>query len=397
MSQRTPFLLQFAIFALAVNAVLIQTVVPEESSLKTLVRFGAIAAAGMYILSSNARVPIWLTLTVLASLSLLVIRGNPDQLSIAFALVLAAALCAAPEKGLLTTFVAASWVAIALIFALLYSGLTQNAVQMVDIGPLGEVRIRSSYGTASVPFFYNVVYGVATLTLLRAWKTLSRWRWMLTAVCLGGAWHFYTTTDLRGGFIAVVAFAVLLAVVPVAARWPFVRPIFAALPVLLLGLAFVTAAARYVPGLNVTLSGRPQLYDEFLGRLSWDDIVLSSSVKQFDRIVGDRLTIVDNSYLHLLVGGGILVFSAFSFVFGRAVTRLYRERRFPEIAFLVATLLYCSSESILLRIENVFIVYTWYLVVKYSRSPSIDEPAPEAPEADRVVSLERAAAAAPRL
>jgi hypothetical protein len=56
--------------------------------------------------------------------------------------------------------------------------------------------------------------------------------------------------------------------------------------------------------------------------------------------------------------------------FYRAVLRLVEERRNPEIAFLVATSVYFMSESTLVRIENPFTIFFWYLIIRWATDPS---------------------------
>lgn len=45
---------------------------------------------------------------------------------------------------------------------------------------------------------------------------------------------------------------------------------------------------------------------------------------------------------------------------------MYKKSQFIEIAFLIATCLYFNTESILIRVENIFIIYFWYLIIKNS-------------------------------
>ena len=79
--------------------------------------------------------------------------------------------------------------------------------------------------------------------------------------------------------------------------------------------------------------------------------------------------VVDNSYLHLLVGGGFVLTLVFLFAYGFAVINLCRRHMYPEVALMTTSCFYFMSESILLRIENVFVIYVWYLVVKHARDP----------------------------
>lgn len=51
-----------------------------------------------------------------------------------------------------------------------------------------------------------------------------------------------------------------------------------------------------------------------------------------------------------------------------------------EVAFLAATAVYSVSEGLLVRVENVFIVYAWFLVIQYGVTRS--DGAPERHPAD---------------
>lgn len=354
-----------ALLAVAVNAVLIQTIVPAESSLKNLVRAGALALAVIGLLVRGTPIPRWIVGLVGLLVALTALRHNPDLLSYVFILVLAPALWAVPEQRLERMMVICSLVSIGLVFAFLAAGVTHNEVL--------SYRGRATYGTRGVPFFFNLVYGACAMGVLYAVKHQLRRRRMVVVVALVAATYFYRQTDIRGGYFAFMAFLGLLWAAPRLARSGLFRGVVALLPPVFLGLALLGARYSSNTALNDVTSHRLVTYHAFLANVSPLDLLLSSSVKHFDALIPvgtlvSTATSVDNSYLHLLVGGGIVMCAVFVVLWRRALAALFDLGRYPEIAFLVATSLYFSTESILVRVENVFVIYAWYLVLRYSRS-----------------------------
>lgn len=331
---------------LAVNAVVIQTVLTEESMVKQLVRVGVLAVATLSLVQRNTWIPKWLAMLCLWSLILLTATQNPDQLSVVFVLVLSVWLKMIPERSVLRAVAIASVVALALIFALLLAGITQDEIL--------ELRSRRTFGTAGVPFFFNVVFGAAALSILYAVRHRGRTaqRVVLLVALVAATWLF-GQTDARGGYAALLLFVALLWVVPRAR----LTPIYAAVPAFLM-VASLYLAYRASPELNSTLSQRPKLYRTFLDQRDFADLFFSTSAKQAGFAV-------DNSYLHLLIGTGIITAAVFVVLFWRAVHNLMDRRRYAEVAFLLAASAYCVSESLLVRIENPFIIYVWFLVVRY--------------------------------
>lgn len=343
---------------LAVNAVLIQTVLAEDSIVKQLVRVAVLGIATLSLIRRNTWIPTWLAGLCLWSLVLLTATQNPDQLSILFVLVLSVWLTLVPDRLVLRSVAIASVMAIALVFALLAAGITQNEIL--------ELRQRRTFGTAGVPFFFNVVFGACAMSILYAVRYGSRAaQRIVLLVAVGAATWLFSQTDARGGFIALLLFVALLWIVP---RAPLV-PIYAAVPVILTA-ASLYLAFRAGPELNDTLSQRPRLYRMFLEQSSLGDIFVSSSAKQAGFAV-------DNSYLHLLIGTGVVTAAVYSVLFWRAVARLMAGRSYADVAFLLAVSAYCVSESLLVRIENPFIVYAWFLVVRHGTPFLGPEPEPE--------------------
>lgn len=347
-----------ALFALAINAVLIQTVTTDDSALKNIIRVGSLGLVGAAILFSNARVSTGITLLILYSVSMLALRQNMDQLSYLFVFILAFGMFAVQERRLEKTLMLASVASLVLVFALLAAHVTTDVIL--------EPRSRHTYGTNGVPFFYNLVYGACVMAVLYAYKYgLKRRLWVLVG-SVAAATYLFQQTDARGGYLAFLAFVALLFLVPLFSRAAIFRVCAALLPVLFLLFSFYLASQYEDDDANFLWSNRPKLLQRFFENIGAPDFFFSTSVKYFSRAE----TIVDNSYIHLMVGGGAVLCLAFLIIYYRAVMNLFNAGRHVEVAFIIATCVYFNSESIMLRIENMFVIYFWYLMLRYT-SPLI--------------------------
>lgn len=359
-------ILMLCLIALATNAVLIQTVVPEESALKNIVRACVLIVAAIAMVLNNSRVPVAIAFMIVFSIILLALRQNPDLFSYVFIFMLVPALLSIKERSLQKAFLVGSLGSLALVFVFVALGITHNQVL--------DVRNRSTYGTNGVPFFYNLVYGAFTMLVMYSQKYLRRRRFLVILASVAVTTYFYLETDARSGYFSFLGFIFLLFLVPKLSRSGAFRFVTTLLPVLFLLASFYIASLSENELANRLLSQRPILFRAFLDNINLGDVLFSTSVKHFDRVV----TIVDNSYLHLLIGGGVVLCGTFLFIFGRAVSNLFRQGRFAEISFVIATCAYFNTESILLRMENLFVIYFWYLILRYSivpTGPSSEPPA----------------------
>ena len=345
--------LLFCLTALAINAVLIHTVMPDESLLKNGVRAVVLIVAAIALVLARRRIPIAVYLMVFLSVILLAVRQNLDQLSFIFVLVLVMALLSVQAKQLDRLVLISSFVPLALVFIFLTLGITENSVI--------EFRNRMTFGTNGVPFFYNLVYGAFSICVFYLFKYKVSHRRLTLLLCIAATTVLYVLSDARGGYLSFLAFVVLLYLVPKLSRFGVFRITTALLPLIFLLLAFYIATLGENLRANVLLSYRPNLFQRYFAEVDIFDVLFSTSVKQFPLAV-------DNSYIHLLFGGGIVLCCAFFILFARAIRSLFQQGRFPEIAFLIATCVYFNSESLLLRIENIFVIYFWYLVLRHSLS-----------------------------
>ncbi|WP_141006150.1 hypothetical protein [Nocardioides humi] len=347
-----------ALFGLAINAVLIQTVMTDpDSSIKQVVRTAVVLLAIFALFVGRTWVPAWIVILAVWSTSLMLLRGNIDQLSVVFVLLLTPVLWSLPERKATKLAWLASLVSLGLVLALLLAGVTHDSVL--------EFRGRHTFGTQGVPFFFNLVYGAASLVVLYAFKYRLRTRFLTLALILAIAHWFFTQTDARGGYLSFLIFLALIPLVRLFAKSLAFRTVASLSPVLFTAFAFVIASWSDDQRLNEILSFRPFLLHEFLMNIGISDILLSRSVKQIQETVAIVRT-VDNSYLHLIVGCGIVIAAVYFVAFYRAIRSMFAANRFVDISFLLATSIYFNSESILLRIENVFVIYAWYIVLLYS-------------------------------
>lgn len=345
----------FCLTALAVNAVLVQTVMPDEILAKNFIRAVVLLVVTVALVVAKNRVSITICLLVLSSGILLAVRQNVDQFSFIFILILVMFLLSVQEKRLDKVVLFSSFVSLALVFLLLIFGITENSVI--------ELRNRMTFGTDGVPFFYNLVYGAFVMLACFIYKYRVSHRGLILLLGIAATTIFFILTDARGGYLSFLAFVVLLYLVPKLSKLGAFRILMAFLPLIFLMLAFYLSTLGENLRANVLLSYRPHLFQGFFAEVDIYDVLFSTSVKQFP------LT-VDNSYIHLLFGGGIVMCCAFVTLFALAMKSLFDQGRFPEIAFLIATCIYFNSESLLLRIENIFVIYFWYLVLR-SSLPSV--------------------------
>lgn len=341
------------LLALAVNAVLIQTVMTDGGLVKNVVRAGVLALTLAGLAANWRTVARWLAVPIALAGALLVARSNQDQLTIIFAILLAALAGQVSERFFLGWAAIASFVPLVLMFGFLAVGLTEDTYQVSDFDQV--VRTRHDFGVESIPWIFNAAYGAFTLAVLYASKHLTRaWFAAVVVATLAAATTIYTLSDTRGGFAAFLIFLALLAIVPmIRVGW-----LWAAAPFVLFGLTMWLSLGDIDAQINRVLSQRPLYFHQFFGDITWTDVFLTRSVKKFPYPV-------DSSFLHLMVGAGLVVLIAFLALYARAVVTLMRARRHAEVAFLTATIAYCASEGLLVRIENAFIIVVWYLVLHY--------------------------------
>ncbi|MGU9049887.1 hypothetical protein ACV3W1_13500 [Clostridium perfringens] len=78
-----------------------------------------------------------------------------------------------------------------------------------------------------------------------------------------------------------------------------------------------------------------------------------------------NINIVDNTYIQILIGGGIILTIIIFLWYFNAIKMLISENKIIELSFVVSLLFYFNVESIGLRPENVISLFWWYLIIKY--------------------------------
>lgn len=341
------------LLTLAVNAVLIQTVLTENDLFKNLIRVGILGLSLFFMVITKQRIYVSVIFLLCISGILLLTRGNSDQLTYIFIFLFIHSFVLIDSKRIEKYLLVSSFASLALVFVFLFLGITENTVL--------DFRNRMTFGVAGVPFFYNLVYGFFTLWVLYSQKYYTKYKWLVILISLGASTYFFQVTDVRGGYFSFLAFLALIFIVKWTKKLSIARLIVATIPVISIGVALYIASLSNNINMNLTLSLRPILLANFFESLNWTDVLLSTSVKALDQV-----NIVDNSYLHLLVGGGLIISLFIGYLFYKAVLNLYKHKKYVEIAFIISTSLYFNMESIMVRVENMFIIYFWYLIIKYS-------------------------------
>ena len=343
------WLMLLSLLIMAANSVAVQTIATEGGAVRQVPRLVALLLAVAAIGVARMRPDRMFVALAAAAVGGALLGGNSDQISFVYAAVMAVALMTVPLRRATTVVAIASALALALIFLFLVVGLTEDRVI--------EWRERRTFGVASVPYLYNVVYGALGMFRLWSVRLALRWRLVGVVVTLGLATWFFLETDARAGYLSYLALTVLLLVPTVVWRNRVVQTCLALLPVAFLVGALGLASQSGNAQANTIFSNRPILFNMFLESLSPWDVLLSRSVKALD-----QGNIVDNSYLHLAVGGGIVVCALVLVIHFRALPALIRAGHHREVALMVSLALYFNMESILVRLDQVFIIFYWYLL-----------------------------------
>ncbi len=341
--------LYLAYVVLAVNATLIETELILGDAGKYTLRAAAFLflVISLFIKAPSIKIEAFVAITFLLCVALASL--NFDTISVIFALFTVIASCAYKERTVLRGLFYSSALNIALVFVLLTLGVTENIVH--------EFRSRHTYGMNSMggpTLFYNMLFSFMVLGAI--YLDGQPKRWFLVASVISST-YFFTTTDVRGGYASYILFLLLLLFFTPSRKRYIIRALSANIPITLL-LIFVLVATLLNNDIgNLILSNRPSLYKNFLEQLTISDFILGTSVKQYD-----GFSIVDNSYIHLYMAGGVFFFIYFCVKYRDAVSLAFSTRNREIYAFLVASSAYMFSESLLVRVENPFVLYFWFVV-----------------------------------
>jgi len=360
---------QIAFFLIATNAVLIQTIATDDSPVKNIIRVAVLVITVFFLFIRRTVFPTVIMGLIIVSAVFLLVTGNTDQFTVLYVMLFVPALWSIPERKLWKAGAIASIFALLLVFIFLRLGLTSNDLLVSQTYLSGDIRSRYSFGTQGVPFFMNLVYGAVATTMFYLYRWRIRGRLLISAAAVAVATYLFIQTDGRGGYTAIWLFVVFALLMRRMVKFTFLRLLLTIQPVLMLGFSLLMAYERGSAWWNAVFSFRPALYGTFLDSMNFWDIIHSVTVKNTADV-----TTVDSSALHLLYGGGLLVFIAFCIIFARAVSTLIKRQMHLELAFLTSVMMYSTTESILLRVENIFIMLAWYLILRYGLAEH--EPAP---------------------
>lgn len=355
------FIILNCFMLLSVNSVLIQTILLDNNSVKNIIRLFVMLLLVFIILIKKIKINTNIMIILFFISILFLITKNMDLITYIFLFILVQLLIRLEDKIVLKYLTISSIVGFSLIFIFLLLGVTQNEIL--------EYRNRMTFGvgnitTNRIPFFYNMVYGTFTLIIMfinKYYKESNYFKIMIYISTIALATYFNIKTNLRGGYLCFIIFIILTWVIPKIYKIRLLKNIVCVIPIIMFASSFMIASFHDNPYLDKLLSYRPTYINNFIENINIGYILLSKSVKSMDTI-----NIVDNSYLHIFIGGGIVIFLIVLFLYFISVNNLYKLNYFNEIAFIIATSIYFNIESIAVRIENMFVIYWWYLIINYS-------------------------------
>lgn len=340
---------------LSINAVIIQTVIIDDELVKNIMRFLALSGFSSAIILMKKKANSLLYLLLIFQILLLILTQNRDIITSLYLIIIMISVWHVSERSLLKLLMISSIVSFSMIFIFLFLGLTENHII--------EYRNRMTYGISgkgSVTFFYNLVYGLFTLYLIFNERYKRNKLIILKLLIIALSTYFYIKTDNRAGYGLTLIFIAFTICLPYFARLRLFKIIIALMPVIMLSLMYIVAHALSDTIYNEILSNRAVLYEAFLRNISFLEYLTGTSVKAFDDI-----SIVDNSYVHILFGNGFIFFTLYMVLHYKAINHLFELRRYYQIAFIISTSGYFFMESLAVRIEMMFVIYYWYLIFSY--------------------------------
>lgn len=342
------------LLALSVNIVLIQTISIDNNNMKNIVRISVLILMMFFMLIRKRTISLAPLLLFGVSTLLLFISKNSDQLTFMFIFLFIPSLLIIETKKIEKYLVISSLISLVLVFVFLFLGLTHNETTVL--------RHRMNFGVnGGVSFFYNLVYGTFSLIIIYSRKYFNRYKSLITLMSLGLTTYLYIMTNARGGYFSFIILIILLYVLPKLEKNKKIFFFIGLIPEFFLSISFFEASLVNNSLANQFLSYRPTYIYNFYSSINFTNIIFSKSVKALDHI-----NIVDNSYIHLLIGGGILIFLVIGYLFLKTILNLYKEKKYIEISFMISACAYFNMESNLVRIENMFVIYFWYLLFRYS-------------------------------
>lgn len=236
---------------------------------------------------------------------------------------------------------------------------------MVQSETIAAIRIRYDFGYGHPNAATLYYWGLFISAVLYCY--ISKYRhfiWILLGFLLLVSIYLYTETDSRSFIFAVISFTLVLGYYKLRSRINlhyrigYSKYVLYALPVLFAALTIYLASnVDEYPALDLLLSTRLTLYKQLLDGLTPLQYVWGTSA--FDYII------VDNSYLHLLFEGGVLVFVYFVWLWFFAVKNIIKQQNFILIAVFISFLVYGLMESLLLFSVVIGNNLFWVLLYRY--------------------------------
>lgn len=347
----------FSLVLLSLNSILMQTILRDNNLIKNLIRVFVILLLSGAMIIKKRRFNKHIVFITILSIILFIVGKNSDQFTYIFIYCLIQGLFFIDEEEVIKYIFIASIIPFVLVFIFLFLGITSN--ETIDF------RNRMTYGLGvdRVPYFYNIVYGFLSTFLVYYMTKISKNKIMnlkSILICSAVGTYFFIKTDVRGGYIALMTLIVLSLLLPHLCKSKVVRGIILLLPLMSYFWIFIMLYFRNDYKLNKLLSYRPMLIGKFFENINISDILTTKSVKAFDNI-----SIVDNTFMHILIGGGVILTLLIYLIYINAVKRIMKERKYIFLSFIIATYLYFNIESVGVRVENMFIVLWWYLLFSY--------------------------------
>ena len=336
-----------SVLALMLNSFLTEILYDSGWNFKNQLRFFSVILASISFLISGSRLKLNSILLVLICTVYSLLTLNQDLISFIFILIVVIAGGNLGNKRFLDACFIASFIIIFLIFLFLLMGVTEQYVR--------EFRNRATFGLNGIggpTLFFNYFFGVSSLAILKYRPNI-----LLMTFIAAFAWYFFLMTDVRGGAASITIFLLLLTVFKSFVSNRFMKFFIAILPIIFLMIAFSIPIFFNNSVGNFLLSNRPFLIASLFDDLTFFDYIFGTSIKEYDYI-----GIIDNSFLHLFIGLGAVVFTIVCVFFYQSISTHHRNKNILALAFMISTACYASMESILVRPENAFILYFWYLV-----------------------------------
>lgn len=208
------------------------------------------------------------------------------------------------------------------------------------------------------PFFGNLLYSISTLLYLKYSNKISAF--------IGGVILIlgYLIFDTRGPIlfysILLTSVYILKKIIKLKIIRHLLKNIYFYFSVLSILIPIIFIQNNI---LNKIFSNRIQYWYGLIIERGLMGIFLLESVKKLD----NSGFIVDNSYLHVIFGGGILIFGLLCYIFNKSIANMIRLNKINSLAFFISYLSYCYFESIFLRGDLVITIYFWYLLFKNFR------------------------------